>query len=396
MDTTTHIDTAGKPNETGIAAAPPTNSVKTISRTRMDLARLERDVTHYPEPIRSAVVWLQHYWADTCRGNGSALRLIGEKLGFDKSDEFYNNLLKGYNFTPKYGNWQDGGKAWSEFMEFIEAIKRYAVHAERAGKMPFICTPTFYCVEAFINTHRSLNAVCKIAGLCGPTGSQKSAVLRHYAMLNNHGQVIHVEAPANGRLAQLQRKIAERFHVGRKALFRGADRESSIRENLNETRTIIVDNSQRLYLDGRGSDQPAFNWLLEVQEDTGCTVILSFTSDFTDVLVAGRARGYFEQFIGRMGGAENLLRFPDYAPAADLRVIARSFGLEAGKGAMDYLHAWSREAGRIRIVFHRLQLAQAFAKAEDRTRITLADLEAAKDYRPTAIGTDDDDEGGAA
>lgn len=390
MDTTTQLTASGKPAEVELSPQS-TGNIATLSRTRMDLAALERKVEHYPEQIRTAVVWLQHYWANECRGNGSALRLIGEKVGFERSDAFFSNLLKGYNFTDKYGKWKEGDKAWGEFLEFFEAVKRYAAQAERAGKQPFIDTPTFRCAESYINGVRALNAVCKIAGLTGPTGSQKSAVLRHYALLNNHGQVVHVEAPANGRLAQLQRKIAEKFHVGRKALFRGSDRESSIRENLNETRTLIIDNAQRLYLPERGSDQPAFNWILEVQEDTGCTVILSFTTDFTDVLVAGRARGYFEQFIGRMGGVNNLLRFPDYTPAADLRVIARHFGLDAGKGAMEHLHRWSREAGRIRIVFHRLQLAQAFAKAEDRTRITLADLQAAAEYAPTAIGTDEEE-----
>lgn len=390
METDTQLPPSGKPAEVEISPQS-TGNIAMLSRTRMDLAALERKVEHYPEQIRTAVVWLQRYWANECRGNGSALRLIGEKVGFDRSDAFYSNLLKGYNFTDKYGRWKAGDKAWGEFLEFFEAVKRYAAQAERAGKQPFIDTPTYRCTEAFIGAARALNAVCKIAGITGPTGSQKSAVLLQYARLNNHGQVVHVEAPASGRLPQLQRKIAEKFHVGRKELHRGADRASAIRENLNETRTLIIDNAQRLYIPSRGSDQEAFNWLLEVQEDTGCTIILCFTTDFTDVLVAGRARGYFEQFIGRMGGVGNLLRFPDYTPAADLRVIARHFGLDAGKGAMEYLQRWSREAGRIRIVFHRLQIAQNLAKAEGRTRITLADLEAADEYAPTAIGTDEED-----
>lgn len=368
------------------------NTSRQLARNKLDLASLERNVDHYPEAIRTPVRWLQSFWLGHCRGNGATLRVIGEKLGFDKSDEYYNNVLKGYYFRSATTTWQESGKAWGEFLEFFEAVKRYALQAERSGKQPFLATPTYRCVESFIGAARALNAVCKIAGMTGPTGSQKTACLLNYAQLNNHGQVVLIQAPKTARIAVLQHKIADRYHVVQARLHRIADRESAIRANLNETRTLIIDNAQRLYIDGKGSDQPCFDWLLEMQEDTGCTLVLSFTTDFTDVLTAGRAKGYFEQFVGRMGGMGNLLRFPDYTPAADLRVIARHFGLDAGKGAMEYLHKWSREAGRIRIVFHRLQLAQAFAKAEDRTRITLADLEAAAEYAPSAIGTDEEDE----
>ena len=380
----------GKPaEETALSAQ---NVSRSLARSKLDLATLERNVDHYPEAIRTPVRWLQSFWLGHCRGNGSTLRVIGEKLGFDKSDEYYNNVLKGYYFRSPTTTWQESGKAWGEFLEFFEAVKRYALQAERAGKQPFIATPTYRCCEAFIGAARALNAVCKVAGMTGPTGSQKTACLAHYAQLNNHGQVVLIQAPKTARIAVLQHKIADRYHIVQARLNRIADREAAIRANLNETRTLIIDNAQRLYIDGKGSDQPCFDWLLEMQEDTGCTLVLSFTTDFTDVLTAGRAKGYFEQFVGRMGGMGNLLRFPDYTPAADLRVIARHFGLDAGKGAMEYLHRWSREAGRIRIVFHRLQLAQAFAKAEDRTRITLADLQAAAEYAPTAIGSDTEED----
>ena len=394
MDTTTQTIADGN---TGDEAQIETrNTTRTLSRSRRSLAELERNVQHYPEAIRTPVLWMQGFWRDECSGNDSALRVLGEKLGFAKSDEYFYNLLGGYYFKTATGMWKEGGKAWGEFLEFVEALKRYSLQAARAGKQQFIATPTYACTADFIGARRALNAVCKIGGITGATGAQKTACLRQYAVLNNHGQVVLIQAPATARVGILQRKIADRYHIRGAQLTYLATREAAIRENLNETRTLIIDNAQRLYIDGKGSDQPCFNWLLELQEDTECTLILSFTTDFTDVLTAGRAKGYFEQLVGRMGGMDSLLRLPDYAPAADLRCIARAFGLEAGKSAMEYLHRWSRQAGRIRIVFHRLQLAQNFAKAEGRNRITLADLEAASEYIPAAIGTDSDDEGGAA
>lgn len=363
-------------------------TTRSVSRMRRSVGDYERGIAHYPDPIRERVRWLIGYWLDECLGSNTGLRAIACKAGHDKSEEYYYNLIGGYNFKTSTGTWKEGGKAWGEFLEIYEAIKRYAEQAARQGRMTFVETPTYRCIHDFITARRSLNAVCKIGGITGPTGGQKTAALKQYALLNNHGAVIRIEAPACPRVGVLQRKIADKYHIPATRLIYNAGREAAIREQVNETRTIIIDNAQRLYVPGKGSDQPCFNWLLELQEDTECTLILSFTTDFTDVLTAGRAKGYFEQFIGRMGGAQDLLRLPDYTPASDLRVIAKAFGLQDGKGAMDYLHRWSRADGRIRIVFSRLQRAKEFAKLDGRDRITLADLEEAHTWSPPAYGSD--------
>ena len=362
----------------------------TLARARQSLADLERKIHHYPEPIRTHVRWLQGYWLDKCQGNNASLRAVAAKAGWDKSEEWYYNLLCGYNFRSNgAGDWKTGGKAWSEFLEIFEAIKRYAEASERQGRMHFVVTPTYTCISDFITARRALNAVCKIGGLTGPTGGQKSHCLKHYSTLNNHGQVVRIEAPAHATIPNLQRKIAERYQVPSSRLSHAATREAQIRENLNETRCLIIDNSQRLFFEGKGSNQPCFNWLLELQEDNDCTLILSWTTDFTDQLTAGRAKGYFEQFIGRMGGINDILRLPDFTPVSDLRVIAKSFGLDPGKGAMEYLHRWSRADGRIRIVFQKLQRAQEFSRLDERARITLDDLAEADAWTPPAIGTDE-------
>lgn len=367
-------------------------TTRSVGRMKRSLADYERGITHYPEPIRDRVRWLLGYWLDHCSGSNTSLRAIACKAGHDKSETWFYNLLGGYNFKNTEGTWKEGGKAWGEFLEIYEAIHRYAEQAARQGRLPFIETPTARCTFDFITARRALNAVCKVGGITGPTGAQKSAILKQYALLNNHGAVIRIEAPACPRVGVLQRKIADRYHIPSSRLIYNASREAAIREQVNETRTIIIDNAQRLYVPGKGSDQPAFNWLLELQEDTECTLILSFTTDFTDTISAGRAKGYFEQFVGRMGGMQDILRLPDYTPASDLRAIARSFGLTDGKTAMDYLHKWSREDGRIRIVFSRLQRAKEFAKLDGRERITLNDLEEARTWTPPAIGSDTEGE----
>lgn len=364
-----------------------TSGQRPTTRARRDLASYERGILHYPDAIRDRVRWLIGYWLEKCQASHSALRAIGCKAGWDKSDEYYYNLLGGYNFKNTAGSWKQGGKAWSEFMEIYSAVRRYAEQAEKQGRVQFIETPTYRCIADFITARRSLNAVCKFGGIMHPTGAQTTACLKNYALLNNHGAVTRVECPANKRLTTLQIKVASCYKVQLSDLRLSHSREAAVRDNVNESRTIIFDNAQNLYIDGKGWDQPMFNWLLELQEDTQFTPILNFTTDFADKLTAGRAAGYFEQFVGRMGGMNDVLRLPDYMPEADLRVVARAFGAES-KGGLDIITRWSKEPGRCRIVFQRLQRAQEFARLDQRERITIADLQEANDFIPPAIGSD--------
>lgn len=383
---------AGKPEGETKFQAPSS----TLTRTTKSLAQLELGVAHYPDHIRADVLWLHGFLIQRCQSGVRALHAVMEKAvpGFKRSPEWVYNVIAGQLFTTETNKWKRGGPAEAEFAELMAAMRRYDQQLATAGKLPFVLTPTYRCIVSFITACRAIGAVCKFGAITGATGTQKSSCLKYYAMLNNHGTVTHVECPRSGRLSELQRKILRKFNGGKSKLSYQAGRQEAIADNMNETRTLILDNVQRLYSSKRGTEQPAFDWLLELQDETGCTIILSFTNDFEDTLNSSEARGYFEQFVGRFGGMRNILRLPEYTPAADLRAIARSFDLDPGKGAMEYLERWSREFGRVRIVFDRLQKAQQFAKAAGRERITLADLNDADQYAPPAFASDD--EGGEA
>lgn len=197
------VDLATKPDET--AEIVVAGSGNQWSRTMLSLASLENNTSHYPEPIRAEVGWLQGFFLDHCRGNKASLRAVAAQCGHDKSEAFFHNLILGYNFKTTYqsGNWKAGGKAWSECMEMIAALRRYAQQIEQVGKLPFVQTPTYHCIADFITAKMALSAVCKFGGITGPTGGQKSACFKHYRILNNHGRVIHVEAPADGNWLRL-------------------------------------------------------------------------------------------------------------------------------------------------------------------------------------------------
>jgi hypothetical protein len=378
-------DSPGK-GETSLVTS--TGHTPALVRTGKTLAQLETSIAHYPPEIRSEVQWLQgFYLGDHCRNNAELLRSICAKLGHDKSREYLANLIGGHYFTNKAGTWKKGGKGWSEFLEMMAALRRHAQLLARTGKLPFVQTPTYHCIANFITAKRAPSAVCRIGGIIADTGGQTSESFRFYQSLNNHGAVIHFEAPSNGRPTALRNKMLEQYSVsGCKVERRG---ELEARAHVNDGRCIIIDNAQVLYVAHHGRHQPAFNWLRELYDDRRPTIILKFTKEFLEDMTSQAALGYFEQFIGRMGGLSSLLRLPDYAPASDLRCIARAFHL-APSAVDEYLYKWSRQQGRIRIVFDKLQFAQEEATSAGSPRITLEHLKAADEYTPPSTGTDEE------
>lgn len=369
----------------------PTQSPALV-RTGKSLAQLEQSIAHYPDEIRTEVRWMQGFYLDHCRNNGELLRSICAKLGHDKSREYFQNLIGGHYFRSKTSTWLPGGKGWRDFSEMMAALRRHAHLLSRTGKLPFVQTPTYFSIANFITAKRAPSAVCRIGGIIAPTGGQTSESFKFYQSLNNHGAVIHIEAPANGRLSTLQAKLLEAYHVSGCKLDRANGRERELRAHINESRCIIIDNAQSLYQRRLGNQQETFGWIREIYDDARPTLILKFTEEFLQDLTGASAKGYFEQFIGRMGGMRSILRLPAYATNADLVCIAASFGL-AKSAVDDFLHPWSRQEGRIRIVFDKLQRAQEFASSDNRERITLDDLRAADEFTP---GETEIEEGGAS
>ena len=373
-------------------AATESKHVPAIVRTSKSLAQLEQGIAHYPEKLRTEVTYLQGFYLDHCRNNLESMRAICAKIGFDMSREYFGNLIGGHYFRSPTNTWKEGGDAWSRFLEMMAALRRHAQLISRTGKLPFVQTPTYRCISNFITALRAPSAVCRIGGIISPTGGQTSESFKFYRDLNNHGTCIHVEAPASGRLPALRAKILDAYHVSGTKIARAGELE--IRAQVNESRTIIIDNAQVLYVKGHGAQQPCFNWIRELYDDKRPTFILKFTDEFLEDMTGAVAKGYFEQFIGRMGGLSNLLRLPQHAPAADLQCIARAFRL-APSAVDQYLHRWSRQPGRIRIVFNKLQQAQEFARLDKADKIRLEDLAAADEYVPPSVGIDQDEEDAA-
>jgi len=100
---------------------------------------------------------------------------------------------------------------------------------------------------------------------------------------------------------------------------------------MSEHRTLILDNAQKLYDKRKGFDQPCFNWLQELQDDTKCTIILLWTpvSELHRDIVT-KPQLFFNQFLGRFGGSGEILFLPDPQEtlASDVHLFAKSFDVD--------------------------------------------------------------------
>lgn len=351
---------------------------------RKSQAELEEAVALYPEDARIDTIWAQGFCREQCKGNIELLRAVAEKLGFRRSQAFFYNALLGHSYKPGKGK---GDVVY--WRELVRALREHDRMSTQAGKLGFIETPTYRCYANFVDELRAPSCPCKFGVITGPTGGQKTACRKYYRLLNNHGRVVGLEAPARKSIPALQRKLAAQYNA--KTGNNAATREEAIRDNLNDSKTIIIDNAQRLYIAGAGNKQPIFDYLLELQEDTNCTVVLHVTEDFvTGDLTQGAARNYFEQLVGRFGGMSNILRLPAVTPLGDIKCIARAYGLRESAGAIEMMERWAKQPGKIRILFHRLNRARTFAKLDGRDRITLSDLAEANEWVPPSIGEEEE------
>lgn len=348
---------------------------------KLDDKTIEAKTQAYPEEIREPVQWLGAFTREKCNRQ---ITILQDKCRQAKAAEVdYSTWHK--IFTGKYFLRGTDGKVQGSvrnFLQIIDLLRSLDNNETRQGKIAFIETPTWQLISDFLDKIRKPERVNKFAAIVGYTGTQKSECFKEYRRRNNHGKVVHIESPAKPRMGRFTTDLAMAY--GESASQSGNRKEAFISQAVNSTRCIIVDNVQRLYKPNMGGDQEIFDYLQKLQDDKGCTIILSFTPTFITTLTSGLASGYFEQFIGRMGGfkvnkhgqvqsSDGLLILPEFAPREDVLAIAEAFKLRDAEKHIAYLELISRAPGRIRAYFGCLQAASEEAKAE-KAELTIAHL----------------------
>lgn len=331
-----------------------------MSKLNLESVRLETLFAHYPPELREAAHWLAGYLISNCNRQAEVLAAQTKKLGFSTHESTFTKVMRGMWDRTAEGKETSPIISEDNFLEIVESLRKEQAISTLSGAVPYIdTTSTYRRISDYITTKRSPQCVCKFGVIVGATGSGKSAAYKHYKVLNNHGQVIHIEAPFTPNVGQLLNKIATCYGVS--SFYNVKTKLARIAENINDRKCIIIDNAQRLYKASWGTSQTVFNYLLELQDDTDCTIVLSLTPETEDILTHGMNAGYFEQFEGRVGGRENFCAIDSHPSAEDTRIIAEAFGMKDAKKHLAYLVAIGKKPGRIRILFNTLQTAKTLA-----------------------------------
>jgi DNA transposition AAA+ family ATPase len=322
---------------------------------QLETHKLQHLFAAYPEEIRDDCLWLGAFLREHCSRNLTALETLCRKRGFDLHETTLSRILRGKLFND------DGAPLLklSRLSALIAALRQEDQLARLAGRVAFIETPTWESIRDYVDFKRAPETVCKFGLIIGPTGSQKSCCAKHYAALNNHGVVVHLETPETPTMGRFVTKLAVKYGVSE---FHNIEKKRErITEAVTDRSCIIVDNIQRMYKDRHGWSQPVFNFLQQLQDDTGCTVILICVPEFEATLSRGADKGYFEQFEGRVGGRSEFLWLPAFPPREDVLAIAQALKLRDAEKHLDELEAIARERGRVRILFNALQKATRLA-----------------------------------
>lgn len=374
----------------GSALVPVRGTLR--GKTHLSLGELEAKVEHYPEEARTATRGAQAFFVRHCDSNIERFRALAqERLKVTRSPEYFNNWLKGYYFRGGGGNVR--GEGLSQWLTFCAELAAHDRASAEADKLGFIETGTTRAIANHVADILDPTCPCRIAGIAGPTGSQKTASLTLLALKHGFPRAVRIECNSRMSLPAFQRKLANAYNckVGRS----GSALEESVGEELKRDRLVIIHNIQRAYLPGRAT-QPVFEWLIEMQEEKQFALVLEFKRDFHEKsLVKGEAADYFEQVVGRMGGEANILVLPDATPPGDIKAIARSAGIDSAAG-LALLTKWAGERGKIRVLFQRLWKARQIARAIGKQDLTVEILQAAGRWVPPFVLDEEDDQGGAS
>jgi len=346
-------------------------------QARLTAATIEDAVKLYPEEIRESVKQLYGYMMERCDGDRNRLVARLKLLGHDYSTHYFYKL-----FT---GRWLENGEFVAS-TDKICAMARELMDNEKGlfvkGKFPVVETETIRLLRDAINTVRQQHRICKWLFVTGPSGSQKTFAAKYYATEYNHGSTIYQEAPFRPDSNELRYNLARRTGCNRDN--KGIQQLYHIQQNITDKHCLIFDNAQRLYNEKSGSNQTCFSFLQKLQDETNCSIVLIFVrntiggvmeKDPLDEILFGDAKGFFAQFLGRIGGEECILRLPDASSDADLRAFAKAAGFRADDArlilpVMRYLDS---RAGGLRIMLQALQNAALAAEAAARP-IALTDF----------------------
>lgn len=351
------------------ALIEPTPRLVARNAISWDDGAIARETARMPDgELRDAVTWLKRHCRD--RHNRDVARLMKEcrLRGISTDSTNYIRVLKGQWKWDADGNEVDAPCiARERLLTEIRALRESIRIEFLTGRVPFFETSVFTTIDNYVRKLRRTDWVNKFGMIIGATGTQKSACFKEIKLRDEDGNVRYIESPEAGRFSEFITEVAYAF--GERRANSHTRKKIKIYESVTADTCLIIDNTQDLAklvkdADALDKQQPAFSFLRRLQDITGCTIIWSITPDREDMLI-GKNFGYMEQFIGRMGGRENLLRLTDYPPMRDLITIAEGMGMKDAEDHRDEIRLLGRLPGRIRTFFTAIQEGKTMADTDE-------------------------------
>ncbi len=331
------------------------------------LNEVEGLTANYPEEVRQDVLDLYKYMLDKCQGNRKVLAANLQTLGVAKSDNYFFKLFS--------GGWIEKG-VFTASIDAIRAMAKAVRDAEigrlTSGIIPHTETDIVRLMRNAIDAVRQKDNICKWLYVVGSTAGQKSYSARYYAASRQSRDTFYMESPATSNLMPLASRMSK--FLGCPESVATYRKVQWVEDNAKPNHCFIIDNAQRMYDPRRGMTQPTFSFLQAVQDITKCAIVLIFVDEATGEdslsrVMNGKSRGFFDQFIGRGGGEDQILRLPNFSSDRDLLAFAKSAGFKSSedrRAILPFLKYLDRRRGRMRIPLRALQAAARFAASQNR------------------------------
>jgi DNA transposition AAA+ family ATPase len=329
--------------------APEANMAQDAINIGMNIFR--KGIAGYDEKEQQLLEWLWGYAMDELGGSKKALV---KKLEVD-----YETVRLA---------WIGKLDAVGELCEEIERLKYRTVNSVR-----IIDTIVTKRITEALDYARDFPSMVTITG---PTGRGKTLTAQHWARENNHGRAKYVRVPSDCNRMTLVRELCKKCGIGVNGKNR-ADLEARLRSAFGPHNVILADEAGHLM--PRAGMTSAIEFLRDLHDMCGCSVVLIFTDVYLSELKHGRMRNYFEQFRGRI---KFTIEIPERVFPEEVECVVKAFNPEAPVGLVKYAHqAAENRDGKLRTLFEDLDRAQGFARTRGRDKVTLDDLKIAINWR---------------
>jgi len=262
-----------------------------------------------PEDQMLAIRWLHgHYW-----DSGKSLGEIGKLIGYDGG-----NVSKLFH-----------GKYEGDLDAVVKSINRYRkLTEERASvnRAPYIETQLYREIEEACQMALTYQ---KIVHIYGESQVGKTAALTHYAEKHNHGETIMVKVPAGGSMIAFCTAMATQLRMNPATKL--AHLQPNIIRSITSRNLVLIDEAHRIFQarSYSGQTMKTADFIRDMQEDTGCGLVLCGTNVFREQMRDKGWEQYLKQFTRRPVMRKQL---PDIPQRADLNAFARHYGMAPASG----------------------------------------------------------------